>query len=308
MPDVNFEDLGLEISRHNADVVHISSHGNERVLSFGSAAGIVQVTGDMLSSFLNVDRVPSVVYINSCDSAALAEKLTAVVPIVIGVTAPITNLAARSAAVLFYDRILQGRSIASAFDASRNVIEGLHDKRVSAKLWTRDDVNPRERRMHSVPQIIARFDGAVKKNGGGYDLEIGLVGCPQNTRTVIFFTNNEGFLREQHRKEGHPEKSLVSVVLNPGYGAEIWAEQGWWTDVNFKLWACGVTADDQFIVSSTICDAIEQWYKISLYDSNLSSVPSNIRDALAALRGALVSKPKTLRRKSSIGSVSRRGG
>jgi hypothetical protein len=203
----------------------------------------------------------------------------------IGTTAPITNRAAREGARIFYSRLLQGRTVKSAFKASNSVIKALEDSATSSRLVSRPEIDPATEILHQIPRIVARFarDKYSPRNKDEFDVEIGVLGCPRATNQLVIFTDDEGFLGKDH-SDAATAAALCSIVRNTPIRGELWAKP-WTTTGDFKIFACGVTTnDDHFLTSAMLCDALEAFYKLKLRDPELSRLPAAARNAISMLR------------------------
>jgi hypothetical protein len=271
MPSLPFEELPMALSAYAPDILHFSAHGENGTLQMANAAGKpVQVTAKMLQAFLKYDRPPKLVYLNACSSSTLARAIVdcGSVPMSIGTTAPITNRAARAAAVLFYDRILMGSTVLDAATAGQNLMEGLQEAQVSSDLYCAAGVDPGVHRLFSVPRLVAKPDGGRFKfdKAGMITLELQLIGAPPNTTQVVFFTDDKSFIFSNIKKtetDGeYLARELCQVVrITPKRGV-IYAPDLWTTDEDFHIYACATTADGKaFSVASSLCDAIEDYAK-----------------------------------------------
>src|SRR5690242_1267641 len=196
-PGLPIEELPLEIGKHQPDILHISAHGDREELALANTDGRpVKITGPMLASFVDIDRPPSLVYLNACNSEAIARAVVQVAPMAIGTTAPISNRTARASALLFYDRLLNGSTVQKAFEAARSTLEALQDVKASSMLHCRKGIDANKERLHQIPRIIAHFtdDRYKPDSDGDFDIELGVAGCPANTSQVVFFTDDESFI------------------------------------------------------------------------------------------------------------------
>jgi hypothetical protein len=264
---------------------------------------LVPLTAEMLCAFLDVDQAPRLVYLNACDSAPIARELVKRVPMAIGTTAPITNRAARKAAVAFYTRLLEGKSVQSAFETGRMIMKGLDNAATSSELFCQSGCNAQSQRLHAVTRILARFlnDVPRAKDGVNYKVELGLVGCPRHTKQIIFFTDDESFGEDSY-----------SVVRGTVVRGEMWLEDDpWETFGDFRLFACGITAGgDHYSVTGELCTAIKTYYDKSYFSG---ATKPEFRDRLVAAIAQLRSmdgtsnRPRTDPRKPSPKTGNRKG-
>lgn len=242
----------------------------------------VLLTAEMLCAFLDVDPPPKLVYLNSCDSESLASELIKRVPMAIGTTAPITNRAARQAAVAFYVRVLEGKSVARAFEAGRMIMKGLDQDRVASKLFTQTGVHPDKLTLHLPTRIVARFHkDQIKPKGRDYSIELGISGCPRNTIQVVFFTDDETFIED----EDSLEENLCAVARTTPIDGQIWMNQKWETYGDLRIFACGITAGgEHFSASRDLCAALEEHYVSTRGVAAASDLPAYMQGAIATLR------------------------
>lgn len=284
LPDIKIEDLQSVMSRYRPDVLHISAHADLESLSLKNDAGnLVELNADALKHFIDHEAIPRIVYLNACNSAPVAEELSKLVPISIGTSSPITNRAARSGAVSFYTKLLEGKTVQSAYESSNASIKVLQHGETHSKIYCRSGVDPTVIIMHQIPRIVARFKGddiCVDKKGM-YKFEIGMLGCPNSTRQLVIFTGDQTFV-----KDGSSLTSdMCSISLEMPLKGELWIDETWWSSGDFVLHGCGVTSDYQhFVTCSAICDALEAYYKLKFRDPTLSKTPKRIIQAIKNLR------------------------
>lgn len=293
-PQLPVEDLPLEINRLKPDVLHISAHGDTNELELANADGmLVKLTGEMLVAFLNFPKAPRLVYLNSCNSEQLAAHLVEVVDFAIGTTQPISNRTARASALLFYDRLLTGATIENAYLAGRASIKALQD--ASSTLHVRKGANEKTERLHLIPQLVAKFedDEFEPSKHGAYFVEIGLFGCPANTSQVVFFTDDESFISDDDEDDEEDDEEvgeevrlacdLCRVVRGGPIRSTVWCyESGeYWGD--FRGFATAVDgAGHSFSVSSTLCEALEAYFRV--FAEDVEPMPEGAREAIARLR------------------------
>ena len=282
LPDISVEALPLELSRHQPDVLHISAHGSAAGIEFANSSGnLVVLTPDTLLSFLHPEHPPRLIYLNDCESSELAKRMIDQSQMAIGSTAPITNRAAMAAAVLFYDRLISGFTVQQSFDAAQGMIRAIQANSASAELFARPGVVPAQERLHHVPRIVAELWPSSSGSNENYTFEFGLLGCRHDTVQVVFFTDDESFIRED---EDDIESDLCLVVRAKPIHGIIWSEFGWNGSGDFSIYACATTcAGQSYSVSSTLCDAIEA--KQLLMDHvPVASFSAKVRSALTQLR------------------------
>jgi hypothetical protein len=181
LPGLPFEDLPARISKERPDILHVSAHGEKSHLTLSHGGqDAVSLTGEPLSAFLDVEPMPKFVYLNACDSKSIAKTIIDRVPMAIGTTASITNRAARAAAVNFYSRLLDGKSVASAFKVGQMIMKGIDNGAVTSELFRQTGVNPARVFLHVPCQLLARFwKDDARPRGRDYLVEVGLSGWGQ---------------------------------------------------------------------------------------------------------------------------------
>lgn len=280
LPGLAVEELPREISRVKPDILHISAHGGKEGLLLASQDGESKnLTPKALSTFVSIEPPPRLIVLNACDSDAMADELTEVVPMAIGITAEITNAAARESVRLFYERIFDGNSVKNAFEACREMILTIDDRGSSSKLCCNATVKPENELFLVAPRIIARFENDCHRDSeGNFEFGLGVIGCPGNTHQVVFFTDDEDLADEDDLEE-----SLCSVARGAPVRGVIWVDHNWFVAGNIRIFASGVTADgEQFTTSSMLTDAVTYFYRVRAKNPN-ASLPPAMEKAIRAL-------------------------
>lgn len=274
---VPIEELPLEIGKHRPDILHISAHGNKNELELSNADGKpVRLTSSMLRRYLNTEKPPRLVYLNACDSETIATELVGLVPMAIGTTAPITNRAARAAGLLFYDRLFSGMTVQNAFEAAQATLEALNRDSASSVLRCAHWIDPNQERLYHAPRIVACFSRDTPYSDRTYGIRLAVIGCPVNTTQVIFFTDDESFIRSiEEVEESYDEGEAYSAERELGFDLcqavrttpvrnVIWSQESERVVGDYKLFAVGVSAGGQlFTASSTLCEALELYFKLA---------------------------------------------
>ena len=286
LPDLKLEDLPSELSSVRPDILHIASHAAAESLSLSDQEGNPShITADILSAFLPPGHPPRLVYLNSCNSQQIAEDLvrSGAVPFAIGSTAPISNRVARNSAVAFYERLLAGYSLEHAFQACRYMLKAITNAKADALLFQSIPEAAKTEVMYRAPMLIADFEdlpefGVPTKAHDGYDVRLGLSGCPASTSQVIFFTDDESYADDEDTLE---EDLCLVVRSTPVRGTLLAPESTWKAEGDHRLFAVGVlTGGGCFSVSGTLCEAIENRYRYSAS----GQLPTIVMEALAELR------------------------
>lgn len=282
LPALPVEEISAEILKFRPTLLHLAAHGDEKELKLANAAKkAVKVTGDLLAALLDVGAPPTLVYLNACNSANVAKAVTSIVPLAIGTTASITNRAARASALVFYERLLSGGTVAQAFRTSNALLTALSQGLASSILCESGTLDPKHTTLLEVPEILARFArrDSGKSSGklnlqpnsdGDYEFEFGLIGCPPDTTQVVFFTDDDSFILEEEPDDEYHESWragwLARVVKGPPVRGTIWSEEPEEAAGDFRIGVAGMTGDNRsFCVSSTICDALDSYLRKGWY-------------------------------------------
>lgn len=284
LPDVKLEEVGLELTKQRPDVLHISVHGDRAGLWFGTQDGrSVNLTAQALIDLLPLDHRPRLIVLNACESMPVAKALAFLPLVAIGTTAPITNQAAIASATLLYDRLLSGATIESAYRAMDALVRTLEEQRTSLELFC--SVPGLENTvLHRSPQIVAKLpSGRRAMTKHKITALIGLAGCPPDTTQVTFFTDDPSFLTEDEDLEGE----LTEVVRDAVRGGEMWTEELWEGNGDFRIAACGITGSGRtFSSSAMLSDALEHYASVTpspeAYRAELPEVLAFLRDRLGA--------------------------
>jgi hypothetical protein len=283
LPDLRVEDLPTQLSIIAPDILHIAAHGDEERLSLSNQRGErVELCPEMLNIFLG-EQPPRLVYLNACNSTAIAGKMVECgsASMVIGSTAPITNHAARSSAVAFYERILAGFSVARAFSVCEQMLKALSASKATVKLHARPGINPATEILHRVPVIVAEFKNgkpllAADKH---YTCRLGVMGCHPATTQVVFFTDDETFINDDDTYED----DLSLIVRGTPVTGMLWAPtKAFWKAMgDHRLFAiCTVAGGGCYAISTTLAEALENRFRFS----TLAAVPESIARAVQDLR------------------------
>jgi hypothetical protein len=131
--------------------------------------------------------------------------------------------------------------------------------------------------------LIADFEdlvppGTPTGSHQGYDVRLGILGCPPSTSQVIFFTDDESYATDEETLE---EDLCLVVRSTPVRGTLLAPESTWKSEGDHRLFAVGVlTGGGCFSVAGTLCEAIENRYRYAAS----GQVPPIVMDALADLR------------------------
>jgi hypothetical protein len=282
LPQQDYEGLPSVLNQQQPDILHLAAHGEDEHLSFANLSRTkIRVTADMLRSFMSDRHPPRLVYINACGSAAIAQGLLGTIPMTIGSTAPITNRAARTAAIAFYERILDGSSVGRAFDVCAKMMHGAAGGMASMQLFHQSGLDPNNEILHPVPRLIAEFARGRKARTRTepYAIRFGLAGCPPSTRQIVFLTDDESFISERFEDL---QNNLCLVVRTAPVRGIVWAKEAssWKVREDFRLYAVGIMADGTtYVTSSAISDALEARFRLTG-----GAVPSELAGPLADLR------------------------
>lgn len=280
LPACPLEDLPQELATHRPDVVHFSSHGEESGhLVLADATGRpCPLTGSMIGALVDPERPPKIVYLSACDSEQIAQDLMALGLAAIGVTAPITNGAARASAVCFYDRLLRGYSVAQAHQASEAVLKSLNTIDVRAPLAIPKGSALATSTLLRVPRLVAEPVSTPRWNRDGtfeIELRVGVVNYPMDTVRVAFFTPDSSF----------DELGIDDAYTDEWTGNVCWSE-GWLVNGDFLVVATGASPSSTTFTEAMLASEA-MGYCISLDPVHRKSTDETVRTAIGMLTGSI---------------------
>jgi len=261
LPSCTLDRFAHEIERHRPDVLHISGHGSRPAIELLNSSGQPEhLDANRIRDLIGRDSGIRLVYISACESTDIAKALTGVVSMAIGTTARIADSTAREAAVLFYRRIFEGKTVFEAFGASRALMGGQHNNDASAALHAVGGTDPATTRLYTKPRLLARFVGTktTPNQKKEFGLDFGLAGCPATTVQIAFFTDNTEFINPESASFADDLCWISRDEVSKGI---VWESAACVSDGDFRLVACALTADGRtFSVCSSICDALYTYY------------------------------------------------
>jgi hypothetical protein len=206
LPRCPLEDLPQQLATILPDVLHFNAHGGggDLILS-DSLNRVCRVSSQMISSFLDPDHPPLLVYLSACNSGSIAEELSKYGTAAIGTTADITNQAARAAALCFYDRLIRGLTVDQAQLAANNLLAALNTENVESKLFDSCRRPIGKTALFNCPRIVAEPMGAIRMNSDGEleaNVKIGLMDYPRKSTRVAFLTGDRSFETEEEENWG----------------------------------------------------------------------------------------------------------
>ena len=140
-------DLLQALNETQPNIVHFSGHGSENGIALHNPDGSTKlVPSELIASTLaTVSESLQLVVFNSCFSESQAKAVTDHVPIAVGMSAPIGDLAAEIFAGQFYSSLGFGRSVKKAFDQAIQQLrlEGVREAHIP-QLIARGGVDPDE--------------------------------------------------------------------------------------------------------------------------------------------------------------------
>ncbi|QJR10055.1 hypothetical protein DSM104443_01106 [Usitatibacter rugosus] len=301
LPALAVEDFTTTLLKVRPDVVHLSAHGDNEALRMASASGkSIEITGEILAAMLTVRVRPKLVYVNACNSAAIAKEIAKVVPMAIGSTASIENGAARATAIVFYEGLLSGSTVTEAFHASSALLSALSGGTAQSALFPSGSTDlPATVSLVHLPKIVAKFpektNGAIDYSAdkfGEFDLDIGLAGCPADTVQIVFFTDDEtmsdedeGWLDNYLESDEERAASYAKIVRGYPVRGRIWCESVWTAAGDFRIFATGSTGTGRtFSAYAMVCDALEAGLRTSEYQKLRSADREGIAAAISKLR------------------------
>lgn len=304
LPGLPIERLPDAIAEHQPDILHLCAHGNQDWLVMSSEEKKTKkLTPCALKAFLDLERPPRLVIINACNSQDIAKALIGVVPMAIGMVAEISNVAARAAVRLLYERLIRGQSVKRAFTACQQMAETMDNEIASARIFPNTEDLDRQFFLVS-PRLVAKI---VEKDGMWYEVKVGLIGCPANTHQVVFFTDDPSFVVDDEHDD------MTRIALGATVNREMWTEDEdhWVVYGDFRIFACGVTADGTtFTASSSLTEALELFARLQSDPAKLSATleaalkelrkmgGSHLAQLSAKKNGSNVSKTRSQTRKN----------
>jgi hypothetical protein len=145
------DDLLQALNEDRPHIVHFSGHGNESgdIELVGVDGRSKSVSPSALQQlFRVVGSQTRLVMLNTCYSSLQARAITESVDCAVGMSAAVTDEAARIFAAAFYRALGFGRSVKEAFEQGRAalMLEGIAEDQ-TPQLMTREGVDPAEIRM-----------------------------------------------------------------------------------------------------------------------------------------------------------------
>lgn len=121
-----WDDFRRALERVKPHILHFSGHGSESgELQFSDVLGKPEwVRPEKIAGVIRILRDNlSVIVLNACDSHALAERLHAHIPHVIGMTDRIDDRSAIQFSRVFYEALAFGRTVREAFELACNELD-----------------------------------------------------------------------------------------------------------------------------------------------------------------------------------------
>lgn len=302
---IKAEELPAELGRREFDVLHITAHGEGHALqTLTGRGGTVLARPEQIAAFLLPRRRPRFVYLNACDSDAVARELVGTasggpVPFAIGTTAPVASDYSIHGALAFYGRIILGGDLLEATEVARHQVELLTSGRASLRLHARTGENPKAAVLVPEPEILAAMPRGLRKNRDEVEVMFGIRGAPEGTWQVVFFSDDEA-LYDTNGQETLGEQLCAVARGLPGKDGSIWCDrvESWDVDGDFRLFAVGVTAEGRrWTATGMLCDALRKWH-LGLDEADAAALPKGDFDkALSRLEKWNVPevRPKTRR-------------
>jgi len=269
-PHLPLEELYSVINKTKPYILHISAHGDikSNCLTFFNTKGSpVFVDAEKLTKFFPHDRIPKIIYINSCNSSQIARQIIHICKgccVAIGTTDKITNAAALSGAVSFYERLLSGESLERAFNCAKAMIETAQPD-VSSEIFSNNDHNLLAQRLYDVPKIIIDFVGDLAIPAPNvteriqYRIKFGMTGVPAGTTQIVFCTDDDSFIKERYTLQ----QELCTVWRGIPFRGVVWVSQNetWPVYGDFRVFALGITSNGEtFSISCFASEAIKNYY------------------------------------------------
>jgi hypothetical protein len=261
------EQLPQELSRREFDVLHVTAHGEGDALqALTDRGGTVLTWPEQIAAFLLPHRRLELIYLNACDSDAVARELTQMpntsVRFAIGNTAPVASDYSIRGALDFYGRMLLGGSVSEAAGVARQIVQLLSSNRASVTLHSRDGEDPGKVRLVPEPQILAALPQGLRKGKKLVEVMFGVRGAPESMLQVVFFSDDDTLCDLDGTDTLGEQLCAVARGL-PSRNGSIWCDrkESWDVGGDFRLFAVGVTADGRrWTASSSLCEALRVWH------------------------------------------------
>jgi hypothetical protein len=266
-PNIRLTQLRQVITTARPDILHLSAHGNSKVLAFLDDFDRIQTLNiDTFRAILpSLGPKPKLLYLSSCDSQSIAQELVnnGTVETALGISATISNVAARNAAIEFYKAVVSGTSLGEAVSAANGQLRLAGDG-VSIEIYPKHSqdviLNPQ---VELVARFLSPTPRAVK---GLYTVEVGLSGCPEGVSQATFATTGDSF----------------TVFDTPSSGM-LWADDWKWeTDENDLFHVLALVNNAEHVTSKRrLSDALAASYAKQYRKQ--TSIPRPIREAISAI-------------------------
>jgi hypothetical protein len=290
LPKVDGADFADALNELEADVLHVSAHGRTGGIAISLLADGQEHERELkIDNFVRIveglRKRPKGIYLSACNGLELAQRLTSVVDFVVANSGDVTNLAARTAALTFYEELARGNCVERAFHLACGMHQTL-DPDSTAVLYPKDDPRLLNLRLVKTPFLRARFPDfergprvgqpKIELGDESFDIEIEVVNCPRTTTQIIVFTDDDTFIQDV--KEDEWEERLCTV-LREGTPFSTTATAYWFNiEGNCRLFAAGVVASGRpFTLATTLVRALRRYY-----DDRASELDDKARKALAA--------------------------
>jgi hypothetical protein len=124
IPAVELKDFSNAFNRYRPNILHISSHGNQKYIALENEKGqAITVDDDTLINIVKLaGKQLKIVVLNACESSKMAASLIDVVDIAIGMNVSIGDDAACAFAVQLYSSIGENIPIGLAFEQAKFAI------------------------------------------------------------------------------------------------------------------------------------------------------------------------------------------
>lgn len=255
MPSCPVEELPAHLANIRPDIVHFAAHGGDGNLTLADSHGReCKINAEMISNFLDPDEPPRLIYLSACDSQVIAEALRILGVASIAATAPITNQAARAAALCFYDRVLRGFPIGIAHSASSSILQSLNILAVKSVLYepvSTIGASIVNTVLFRVPRVIAEPVGSPRSSKGSVRIRFGLMDFPRGSTRVVFFTADRSFFDQNEIDWG-----IFHSDPDDYAGRVCWSD-AWTTSGDFTVIAAAASSSElTFSGQSTVCAAL----------------------------------------------------
>jgi len=289
IPDITAEHIPSELFRQSCDALHITAHGEGDVMqTITERGGIVGTTPEHLLAFIGAKADLRLIYLNACDSAGIARKLvehwpTRGVPFAVGTSGPSSADNCTATAGTFYERLLGGVSLQSAFNTADQHMRQASSGRSGLILHCAPGADAAL--TFFTPQILAKVVRRIDEMYDDYRIVFGIRGAPLNTRQVLFFAPDANMIKD----DGKPLGNQSCQVLRQDTDGNdlIWCARTevWSIDGEFKVHAIGFKGNNEhWFTTSSLSQALIDWHALPSTDGAIKPELDRLLSLIKRLR------------------------